>query len=266
MEKGLTYSILMHTALFVLMVFGLPHIMPPRDFEPTAISVELLPISELSNVKPSPKPVSQKPPKPSAKPKKAVPRTTTSEKKQEIKKPVEAVKLPDPKKPQEKEKPEEKKEATKPKEETDSLDAVLKSVEKTASETEEKDNKPPKDANDSSKSKSENYDASLPLSLSEKDSIKSQFIKCWRMPAGARNAHELAVLVKVLLYPDGSVQDVGLHPSQVRRYQTDTFFRAAADSAIRAVWQCNPITGLPPEKFNRWKDLELNFDPSELLY
>jgi len=45
------------------------------------------------------------------------------------------------------------------------------------------------------KSKSQQYDASLPLSLSEKDAIKSQVSKCWNVPAGAKDAPEPRHLV-----------------------------------------------------------------------
>jgi hypothetical protein len=43
-------------------------------------------------------------------------------------------------------------------------------------------------------------------------------------------------------------------------------FRAAADSAVRAVYKCNPIKNLPTNKYNSWKEMRLNFDPSMQLY
>ena len=41
------------------------------------------------------------------------------------------------------------------------------------------------------------------------------------------------------------------------------FFQAAADSAVRAVYQCQPYA-LPKAKFALWRDMILNFDPSEM--
>ena len=41
------------------------------------------------------------------------------------------------------------------------------------------------------------------------------------------------------------------------------FFQAAADSAVRAVYQCQPYT-LPGDKYALWRDMILNFDPSQM--
>ena len=41
------------------------------------------------------------------------------------------------------------------------------------------------------------------------------------------------------------------------------FFQAAADSAVRAVFQCQPYE-LPSEKYALWRDMILNFDPSDM--
>jgi hypothetical protein len=41
------------------------------------------------------------------------------------------------------------------------------------------------------------------------------------------------------------------------------FFQAAADSAVRAVYQCQPYE-LPKAKYALWRDMILNFDPSDM--
>jgi colicin import membrane protein len=40
---------------------------------------------------------------------------------------------------------------------------------------------------------------------------------------------------------------------------------ALAESAKRALLLCQPFTMLKPEHYDQWKDLELKFDPHELL-
>jgi hypothetical protein len=47
---------------------------------------------------------------------------------------------------------------------------------------------------------------------------------------------------------------------------SDPFYRAAAESALRAVLnpQCSPLK-LPPDKYEQWKILELTFNPKDLL-
>ena len=42
-------------------------------------------------------------------------------------------------------------------------------------------------------------------------------------------------------------------------------FRAAAESAVRAVQRCAPYTVLPAQKYDTWRNIELTFDPSKVL-
>ena len=101
--------------------------------------------------------------------------------------------------------------------------------------------------------------------MSEKDAIRSQFIKCWNVPAGAKDAGNLIVVLRIALQQDGTVSDVKLANNDAR-YAGDSFFRAAADSAVRAVWMCSPLKNLPPDKYDAWGDMELTFDPSDMLF
>ena len=50
------------------------------------------------------------------------------------------------------------------------------------------------------------------------------------------------------------------------RYNRDSTFRAAADSALRALRnpRCSPLK-LPPEKYDQWKSIVINFDPRSML-
>src|SRR3546814_9513743 len=62
--------------------------------------------------------------------------------------------------------------------------------------------------------------------------------------------------------PDGTVRTAEIQDRA--RMASDSFYRAAAESARRAVLnpRCSPLR-LPPEKYNAWKTLVLNFDRSE---
>ncbi len=44
----------------------------------------------------------------------------------------------------------------------------------------------------------------------------------------------------------------------------DPYYRAAAESARRAVMQCQNYD-LPAESYDEWSELTLRFDPSEML-
>lgn len=266
-SKALKYSATLHALLLLFAIFGLPELWRAhRESLPTAMTVEVLPIGQ-TNVKPKPahKPEQKPKEKPKAKEQvKPKPKSYTEEKAQPKTK-TEAVPLPKPKekaKEPEKKKPEpEKKEETK-KAEPD-FDAILKSVADAAQEK-EKDSKP-SPAAESKKAVSDSYNPSLPLAMSEIDAIRQQFIQCWNIPAGAKDAHNLIVVLDVRLAKDGGVISVDL-ASDTGRYYSDPFFRAAADSAMRAVQRCSPIKNLSPDKYDSWKYLQLSFDPHELLY
>jgi hypothetical protein len=102
-----------------------------------------------------------------------------------------------------------------------------------------------------------------PLTVSEIDLIRQQFYHCWSVPAGARDAADLVVRVRVTLNPDGSLRSP---PDLVDRSRlNDAFWLAAAESALRAVRKCEPLRHLPPGKYERWREIELTFNPKDML-
>ena len=99
-------------------------------------------------------------------------------------------------------------------------------------------------------------------SATDKDYVAGQFRRCWNFDPGARDPASLVVQIHVTLRPDGSVinSEIVSNP----RYDSDSYFRSAADSARRATLACQPIK-LPPGKYDVLKDLVLNFDPRDSL-
>jgi hypothetical protein len=93
--------------------------------------------------------------------------------------------------------------------------------------------------------------------MAEKDYIAAQFHKCWSGDPGAKDAASLIVHVHVLLDAGGGVMKAELVDDR-----SDSYYRAAADRAIRAVRECSPVK-LPPGKYDALKDLILNFDPRD---
>jgi len=99
------------------------------------------------------------------------------------------------------------------------------------------------------------------MSLSEIDSFRAQIRACWSVPAGAKNAENLLVRVRVQLDPLGRP----IAKKIINRAQlTDSFFLSAAESVLRAIERCQPYK-MPPEKYESWREMELNFDPSKML-
>jgi len=104
---------------------------------------------------------------------------------------------------------------------------------------------------------------SLPMTLSEIEAVRRQIQPCWNFPAGAQDAGSLRVLIRIWLNRDGSVRDAKVLDQG--RLAGNSKLRAAADAGLRAVNnpRCSPLR-LPPEKFDRWKVLTIDFDPSKL--
>ena len=102
------------------------------------------------------------------------------------------------------------------------------------------------------------------LSASEMDMVREQISHCWNVPAGARDAKDLVVTIRVAVLPDGNVQQATIVDQG--RAAADPFFRAAAESARRAFFNplCRPLR-LPPDKYELWKDMTVAFSPKDLL-
>lgn len=100
------------------------------------------------------------------------------------------------------------------------------------------------------------------LTATQVDLIRETIRPCWHFPAGLKDADKLAVDIKMELDPDGYVKSANVVDKS--RMISDTGFRTAAESALRAVLDpvCNPLP-LPKDKYNEWKDLELTFNPKD---
>jgi hypothetical protein len=93
--------------------------------------------------------------------------------------------------------------------------------------------------------------------------VRQQIARCWNLPAGAKDAENLIIEIKVGMNPDGTVREARI-ANQSR--MSDGFFRAAAESALRAVLnpRCQPFK-LPSEKYNIWQTMILTFNPKEMF-
>lgn len=285
-SRSLSISVFLHIAAVIIATIGLPVLLPEKpDPQPLVMTVELLPMSEISNVKPSDKQIQKEQKAPVVKNTKPIPPTIKEPPKPKDPPPPEPEKKPfnpmddaeplpaDKQKPKEQEKPKEEpkpqKEPEKPKDQPkqkpqEDFQALLNKLQAEAKANQVKDAKDKTNQEENKTRSDAPYDDSMPMSISEKDMIRSQFIPCWTMPAGAKDAHTLAARVKLKLQADGTVLEATLAPDQRGRYNSDPFFRAAADSAIRAAHKCSPLKNLPADKYNSWKDMELNFNPADL--
>jgi hypothetical protein len=102
------------------------------------------------------------------------------------------------------------------------------------------------------------------MTTGELDAFRMQLSQCWNILPGAARAETLAVNLTITVNQDRTVRDVQI--TDLARYTTDTFFRAAADNAIRAIKHpdCTPLD-LPADKYTMWREITLNFDPRTMF-
>lgn len=96
-----------------------------------------------------------------------------------------------------------------------------------------------------------------------KSMLQSMIYKCWSPPVGAPHPEQLIVSFELFLNPDGTVaqppQLVGNSGSA-----SDPYARAAAEAARRAIYTCQPYQ-LPADRYAQWRDVTFRFDPRDMV-
>ena len=102
------------------------------------------------------------------------------------------------------------------------------------------------------------------LTLSEEDALKAQIFGCWSIPLGLPYNENLLVRIKLKLKPDGTVTKTEILDHARMNMPGQGFFKVLAESALRAIQLCQPLR-VPTTGYERWKDMQLNFDAREML-
>ena len=222
----------------------------PKEQKPEAVKETSKPVEEPEKPKAEQKP--EEKPKPQT-PKEAAPKPEA--KKPEVKKTEEKPKKPaKPKQAQAAKKP-----APKPDAKRDfNTDRIAALLNKIPDATDEPAPVLPSDETPA-KVRGQSTGTEMTMSVNEIDALRARIAQCWSPPPGGLGADQIVVKLRLKLNEDGTL--VG-YPTIANR-GASPFFQAAADSAVRAVYQCQPYT-LPSEKYALWRDMILNFDPSEM--
>ncbi len=261
-------SVLFHILILVIVTMGLPFISKERDLIVTPISVELVQVEEEAQV---PKPAKPTPKKPEALKEPPNPKDTPKPKPQEMAPPPSEV-VPDPPKPEVVKAPPKKPKPPKTKP-TAKKPEVTKRIEPTPQKdfasllkdlTPEKPEDVPDQGRGDTPELTQMTRLSERLSMSEVDALKRGLMPCWNVMAGGKYAEEQIVEIRIILNPDRTVARATILDQG--RYNRDTHFRAAAESALRALRnpRCSPLQ-LPPEKYEQWKTTIIEFNPSDML-
>ena len=102
------------------------------------------------------------------------------------------------------------------------------------------------------------------LTLSEEDALKAQIFGCWSIPLGLPFNEDLLVRIKLQLEPDGSIIKTEILDHARMNRPGQGFYKVLAESALRAIKLCQPLR-IPSTGYERWKDMQLNFDAREML-
>ena len=249
MKGGFTISTIAHAAilLWALVVFAVkPFRVPPAESMPVDI-VSIADFSEMmAGAKNAPKKEPEKKPE--------VESLQKADKKDEKKEPKkEEVKLP-PKKPEPKKEVAEKKPTQEqPKFDADRIAALLdkRQPQRLAAAGNMLSPAPSLGAATGSAPR---------LTMNEIEALRARIQQCWNPPAGAADARDIIVELRIRFNQDGSLAG----PPTVSNRGSSSYFQVAAESAMRAVVRCAPYTFLPIAKYDAWKDVEVTFDPREM--
>ena len=284
MNRNVIISFGLHTLLVIITAMSLPFLSKKPIDLPPIISVELIQITDKTNIPFAPKAkkiiekVKEKEKKlvseqaPPKKVKKTKTKTVVSVDQNEKidNKTPDAIPLPEKTvkkietKKENKQNPDKLDEEVKQvsefeKKEFVDLDNIAKLIDKAKEDTAEVVKK----NNDITQDQDKNIVTSG-LTLSEEDALKAQIFGCWSIPLGLPYNEDLLVRIKLMLEPDGSVAKTEILDHARMNKPGQGFYKVLAESALRAVKLCQPLR-VPTSGYERWKELQLNFDAREML-
>ena len=102
------------------------------------------------------------------------------------------------------------------------------------------------------------------LTLSEEDALKAQIFGCWTVPLGLPYDDNLLVRIKLDLKQDGTISRSEILDHERMNRPGQKFYKVLAESALRAVRICQPLR-VPLTGYDKWKTIQLNFNPMEML-
>jgi hypothetical protein len=101
------------------------------------------------------------------------------------------------------------------------------------------------------------------LTASDIDLVREQLRPCFNPPFGAKEKPDLVADIRVVMNPDGTVQQARV--ADQGQYASDQIYRAVADSGIRALKnpRCSPLR-LPPDRYEVWQSFVFGFSTKDM--
>jgi len=252
--------------MIFLTIMTLPFMVRKPIDLPPIISVELIQISDKTNIPYAPKArkviekvkeeekriVSEQAP-PSAKAKEKPDRIPMPKKEDEKKEIIKKKQNPKEVKPEIRQSSEfEKKEII----DTNQIAALIDKAKQESAKVEKKSDKITQSSDKNS--------FATGLTLSEQDALRAQIFGCWTVPLGLPYDEDLLVRIKLKLKQDGTIIRSEILDHERMNRPGQKFYKVLAESALRAVRICQPLK-VPLSGYDKWKDIQLNFNPTEML-
>ena len=267
MNRSIIISSVLHLVLIMITALSLPFLAKKPIDLPPIVSVELIQITDKTNIPFAPK-AKKIIEKIKEKEKKLVSEQAPPKKVKKIK--PDSVPMPDDKVKKVEKIKEDKQNPEKIDEEVKQVSEFEKKelfdpnniaalIDKSKIETSETSKKTDKITQDQQKSIE-----SIGLSLSEEDALKAQIFGCWSIPLGLPYNENLLVRIKLQLNPDGTISQSEILDHARMNKPGQGFYKVLAESALRAIKLCQPLR-VPTTGYERWKELQLNFDAREML-
>ncbi len=269
MNKNVVISFGLHALLVIITAMSLPFLAKKPIDLPPIVSVELIQITDKTNIPfaPKAKKIIEKIKKEKEKEKlvseQAPPKIVKKEKPDAIPLPdenVEKIKeIQEKKQNPEKIETEIKQVSEYEKKDLFDPNSIAALIDKSKTESAETNKKTDKITQDQDK----NIDFGG-LTLNEEDALKAQIFGCWSIPLGLPYNQNLLVRIKLQLKPDGSIIRSEILDHARMNKPGQGFYKVLAESALRAIKLCQPLR-VPSTGYERWKELQLNFDAREML-
>ena len=263
MNRSIIVSSVLHVFVIILTAMSLPFLAKKPIDLPPIVSVELIQITEKTNIPFAPKAEKIKKEEKKLVSEQAPPKKVKKKKPDSIPMPEDDIKkvekVKDDTQNPEKIDNEVKQVSEFEKDELFDPNNIAALIDKSKEETATEINK----TNQVTQDQVKNFE-NTGLSLSEEDALKAQIFGCWSIPLGLPYNENLLVRIKLDLKPDGSVikSEILDHARMNRPGQG--FYKVLAESALRAIKLCQP-SRVPSTGYERWKELQLNFDAREML-
>ena len=104
------------------------------------------------------------------------------------------------------------------------------------------------------------------ITVSGIDFVRSKIQESWKTIAGGKDDRNIEVVINVKLTKEGLIESIDIEDK--KRYHSDNYFQALADSAERAIHIAQDVHGVfkvlstqSASRYNEWKQIRFTFTP-----